>query len=46
MNPMEDPIPSTVLIDPRGREIGRVVGGTVRDTPEMIAPLRSLVLRP
>lgn len=36
-------LPATVLIDPEGRELGRLIGPAQWDTPEMVAFLRSFI---
>jgi len=38
-------LPTTVLIDPKGREIGRLIGPADWDTPQMIADLKSVIAR-
>ena len=38
-------LPGTLLIDPEGREVGRLIGPTEWDSPEMIAFLESQISR-
>jgi thiol-disulfide isomerase/thioredoxin len=39
-------LPGTLLIDPEGREIGRLIGPAEWDSPEMIAFLQSRIAQP
>lgn len=39
-------LPGTLLIDPEGGEVGRLIGPTEWDSPEMIAFLESQIARP
>lgn len=39
-------LPVTILIDPQGRELGRLIGPAEWDTPEMIRFLRDFIERP
>ncbi|MGV1955519.1 TlpA family protein disulfide reductase [Agrobacterium sp. 22-214-1] len=38
-------VPTTILIDPEGRELGRLMGPAEWDAPEMVAFLRSIIER-
>jgi hypothetical protein len=38
-------LPTTLLIDPKGRELGRLIGPAEWDSTEMTAFLRRLVAR-
>jgi len=38
-------VPTTILIDPEGRELGRLMGPAEWDAPEMVAFLRSMIER-
>ena len=39
-------LPTTVLIDHEGREVGRLIGPAEWDLPKMIAFLKSIVAKP
>lgn len=39
-------LPTTLLVDPQGRELGRLVGPAEWDAPDMIAFLQSIIARP
>jgi len=38
-------LPTTILLDPKGRELGRFVGSTDWDTPEMLSFFKDLIKR-
>lgn len=38
-------LPATLLLDPQGRELGRLLGATHWDSPEMVAFLREVIAR-